>query len=219
LFGDLRVGAVSAAATREGDIMAPPKLVRTLALVGCASLLSLTACAGASMERVDPRGDDEVGGTLIDSADVIAATEAASEDLAGVLLASSRNDLVLAFATIKNESIQPFNTALLTDRMRNTLVRRTSPRVKYLAREQIDEILREREGKRTGVYAGKELKSLLGADYLLTGRINSLSKRYEGDRADYFQLNFQLVDAEDSTIVWTDAYEFKKVGDAGVIYQ
>ena len=195
------------------------QLCRPLALAGCLALFALGACSGASMERVDPRGDDDVGGTLIDSADVIAATEAATEDLAKVLLASSRSDLVVAFSTIKNESIQPFNTALLTDRMRNTLVRRTSPRVKYLAREQIDEILREREGKRTGVYAGKEQKALLGADFLLTGRINSLSKRYEGDRADYFQLNFQLVDSEDSTIVWTDSYEFKKVGDAGVIYQ
>ncbi len=204
--------------------MAPLYLVRpyparTLAFALTVSLLALSACAGASMERVDPSADDDVGGTLIDSADVIAATESAAKDLAGVLLASERNDIVVAFATIKNESIQPFNTALLTDRMRNTLVRQTSPRVKYLAREQIDEIIREREGKRTGVYAGKELKALLGADYLLTGRINSLSKRYEGDRSDYFQLNFQLVDAEDSVIVWSDAYEFKKVGDAGVIYQ
>ena len=60
---------------------------------------------------------------------------------------------------------------------------------------------------------------ILGADYLLTGRINSLSKRYEGDRADYFQLGFTLIDAEDATIVWSNQYEFKKVGDAGVIYQ
>lgn len=193
--------------------------VRTLVLVGCVALLTLTGCAGASMERVDPRADDDVGGTLIDSADVIAATEAASEDLSKVLLASSRNDMVIAFATIKNESIQPFNTALLSDRMRDSVFNRTAPRVKFLAREQIDEVLREREGKRTGVFSGKEQKALLGADYLLTGRINSLSKRYEGDRADYFQLNFQLVDAEDSTIAWSKAYEFKKVGDAGVIYQ
>lgn len=199
--------------------MAPHRFTRPLALTGLLSLFALTACAGASMQRVDPRQDDDVGGTLIDSADVIAATEAAAADLKDVLLASPRNDMVVAFATIKNESIQPINTALLTDRMRNSLFRQTAPRVKYLAREQVDEILREREGKRSGVYAGKEQKSLLGADYLLTGRINSLSKRYEGDRADYFQLNFQLVDAEDSTIVWSDAYEFKKVGDAGVIYQ
>ena len=196
-----------------------PYSTKTLATLTLAAVLTLGACAGPSMQRVDPRADDDVGGTLIDSADVIAATEAAADDLSSVLLASSRSNVVVAFATIKNESIQPFNTALMTDRMRNSLVRRTSPRVKYLAREQMDEILREREGKRDGVYSHSGLKSLLGADYLLTGRINSLSKRHEGDRADYFQLNFQLVDAEDSTIVWSDAYEFKKVGDAGVIYQ
>ena len=187
-----------------------------LALV---SALGATGCAGASMERVDPSKDDDLGGTLIDSADVIAATDRAVDDLAQVLLASSRNDLVVAPATIKNESIQPINTAVFTDRMINKLVRRTSPRVKYLAREHLDEVLREREGKRTGVYSDTERKALLGADHLLTGRFTSVSKRFEGDRADYFLLTFTLVDAEDSTIIWTVQYEFKKVGDAGVIYQ
>jgi TolB-like protein len=199
--------------------MSSLQFVRSVTLAGALALLLLPACSGASMERVDPSADDEVGGTLIDSADVIAATESAGDDLAAVLLASKRNDMIVAFSTIKNESIQPFNTALLSDRMRNSLVRKTNSRVTYLAREHIDEILRERQGKREGVYVGKELKGLLGADFILTGRINSLSKRYEGDRADYFQINFQLVDAEDSTIVWSDAYEFKKTGDAGVIYQ
>jgi len=115
--------------------------------------------------------------------------------------------------------LQPINTAIFTDRILNSLVRETSGRVKFLARDHIDAVLREREGKREGVLVGKGLKSLLGADYLLTGRINSLSKRYEGYRSDYFQIGFKLVDAEDSVVVWTMGFEFKKVGDAGVIYQ
>ena len=184
-----------------------------------AAAVALAGCTGTSSHRVDPRMDDGLGGTMIDSADVIAASESAVEDLAPQLLASPKNDVVVAVATIKNESIQPFNTALLTDRMRNSLVRRTSPRVRYLAREHIDDVMREREGKRTGAFAGGVSKALLGADYLIVGRINSLSKRSSGDRADYFQLNFQLIDAESSAIVWSDGYEFKKVGDAGVIYQ
>lgn len=184
-----------------------------------ATALAVAGCAGPSSHRVDPRMDDDLGGTMIDSSDVIAASESAANELATVLLASQQNNMVVAVATIKNESIQPFNTALLTDRMRNSLIRRTSPRVSYLAREHIDDVLIEREGKRTGAYAGKGYKALLGADYLIVGRINSLSKRSEGDRADYFQLNFQLIDAESSVIRWSDGYEFKKVGDAGVIYQ
>lgn len=187
----------------------------TLALAG----LLASGCGGLSSERVDPSADDDLGGTLIDSADVIAATNQAAADLAEVLLRSSRSDLKVAVSPIKNESIQPFNTALLTDRMRNQLVRETSPRVKYLAREHLDAVIDEREGKREGVFSGTDRRQILGADYLLTGRINSLSKRAEGDRADYFQLGFVLVDAEDGSIVWTDQYEFKKTGDAGAIYQ
>jgi len=193
-------------------------LARSLAPLALAAL-ALTACTGASSTRVDPAADDDLGGTLIDSADVIASTDQAAADMAEVLLASSKSEIVVAPATIKNESVQPFNTGMLTTRMITKLVRTTAPRVTYLAREHIDEVLREREGKRSGVYSSKGDKALLGADYLLTGTITSLSKRYEGDRSDYFQLSFVLVDAESSAIVWADEYSFKKVGDAGVIYQ
>ena len=192
---------------------------RTFALAALAAAAALGSGCGASMERIDPSRDDDVGGTFIDSADVIAVTDKAAEDLTKVLLQSPRSDLVLVMSTIKNESLQPINTALLTDRLRDKLVRDTAPRVKYPAREFMDEVLAERSAKREGVFTEKERKALLGADYLLTGRINSLSKRYEGDRADYFQLGFTLIDAEDATIVWTNQYEFKKAGDSGVIYQ
>lgn len=188
-------------------------------LLSCLAAAVLAGCAGPSSQRVDPAVDDDLGGTQVDSADVIAATDSASADLARWLLSAQRNNLVVAPATIKNESIQPFPTSVLSDRMIDSLVKSTSPRVRYLAREHIDAVLTERAAKREGVYAPTPAKSLLGADYLLTGRINSLSKHSAGDRADYFQLGFRLVDAEDGTIAWTDQYEFKKVGDAGVIYQ
>lgn len=200
--------------------MIPNVLRRAAALVLVAAVsATVSGCAGADMERVDPKADDDVGGTFIDSADVIAVTDQAEADLAKILLQSPQSGLVVVMSTIKNESLQPINTALLTDRMRDKLVRDTSPRVKYVAREFMDEVLSERDAKRSGVFTEKERKALLGADFLLTGRILSLSKRYEGDRADYFQLGFTLLDAEDGTIVWSNSYEFKKVGDAGVIYQ
>ena len=192
-----------------------PRILLTLALV--APLLA--ACAGHSSHRVDPSEDDELGGTLIDSADVIASTDRAAAALAQSLLAMTNASIVVAPATIKNESLQPFNTALLTDRLVDRLVGTTSPRVRFLAREQLDAVLREREAKRDGVYSKTEEKALLGADFLLTGRIVSLSKRADGDRADYFQMSFRLIDAESSEIVWADQYSFKKVGDAGVIYK
>jgi PBP1b-binding outer membrane lipoprotein LpoB len=196
--------------------MTTSKLTAVLAL----SLAAFAAgCGGFSMERVNPSADDDVGGTGIDSADVIAATDRAARDLFPALLKSTQNDLVVAPATIKNESIQPFNVGMLTDRMIDHLVRDCGPRVRFLAREHLDEVEREREGKRSGVYSPTEQKALLGAHYLLTGRISSLSKRAEGDRADYFLMSFRLVDAESSAIVWTNQYEFKKVGDAGVQYQ
>lgn len=200
--------------------MFPKSVTRTvLALSLGLAGASAAGCGGPSMERVDPRKDDTVGGTLIDSSDVIEVSDRASVQIAKILLASPRNDLVVHFPTVKNESIQPFNTALLSDRIRERVLADTAPRVKFLAREHMDEIEKEREGKRAGVFSGDERKQLLGANFLLTGRIKSLSKKSEDERADYFQLSFQLVDAEDSSIVWANSWEFKKQGDTGVIYQ
>lgn len=189
------------------------------AVLALALAASAAGCAGHEMRRVNPSADDDVGGTMIDSADVIAATDRASAELATALLQLQDNDLVVAPATIKNESIQPFPTGMLTDRMVDDLVRRCGARVRFVAREHLDEVLKEREAKRSGVFTKTEEKTPLGAQYLLTGRITSLSKRADGDRADYFVLSFRLVDAEDSHVAWTNQYEFKKVGDAGVIYQ
>jgi len=176
-------------------------------------------CGGYSSKRVNPSADDDVGGTGIDSADVIAFTDKAAPALAQALLASPKNDIVVAFPPIKNETVQPMNTAIFSDRLRGALVKQCGARVRFLAREQMDEIMKEREAKEKGVYSKTESKALLGADFLLTGRFTSLSKRAGGDRADYFLLSLDLVDAADSHVAWTDSYQFKKVGDAGVIYQ
>lgn len=194
-------------------------LAYTLRPIALVLVLGAAACGGKSSTRVDPSQDDNLGGTMIDSSDVIASTDKAVDDLSRVLLASTRTEITVAPSTIKNESGQPINTAILTDRMIDKLVAATAPRVRYLAREQLDAVVKEREAKREGVFSKTEEKQLLGADFLLTGRITSLSKRSEGDRADYFQLSFRLVDAESSAIIWSKGYEFKKVGDAGVIYK
>lgn len=200
--------------------MFPKSVTRTfLVLAVAAAAAGASGCAGHSMRRVDPSKDDTLGGTGIDSADIVQITDRASAELAQQLLASPRNDIVVHFPTIKNESRQPLNTALLSDRIRERVFTACAPRVKFLVREQLDEIEKEREGKRAGVFSGSERKQLLGANYLLTGRIKGMSKRADGDQADYFQLSFQLVDAESSEMVWTKGYEFKKVGDSGVIYQ
>jgi len=197
--------------------MTSTKFTAVLAL--CVAASAFAGCAGHSMKRVNPSADDDIGGTLIDSADVIAFTDQAAPKLANALLASPKNDIVVAFPTIKNETIQPLNTAIFSDRLRTDLVQACGPRVKFVAREHMDEVLKEREAKEKGVYSPTEKKTPLGADYFLTGRFTSLSKRADGDRADYFVLTLDLVDASDDHIAWTDRHEFKKVGDAGVQYQ
>ena len=41
--------------------MSSLQFARSLTLAGALALLALPACSGASMERVDPSADDEVG--------------------------------------------------------------------------------------------------------------------------------------------------------------
>jgi len=60
-----------------------------------------------------------------------------------------------------------------------------------------------------------------GADYRLTGRINTLDRvePSTGERARYTQIVFEMIDLQKGYLVWSGIYEFQKSGQDDVIYQ
>ena len=189
----------------------------TLALVALA--VAATACSSPKSKRVDPDIDDEMGGTGIDSADIRAISDWMSRSLVERLPSGGASKPVVVLKEVTNNTRFIIDKDLFIQKMRTQLIRDSGDKIDFLAREDMDAILAERAAKREGKVGQTEEKGLLGAEYFLTGTLSGLSKSSGGDRSDYINAAFRLVDAESSRIVWEDSKDFKKVGEAGVLYK
>ena len=57
------------------------------------------------------------------------------------------------------------------------------------------------------------------ANYIISGEISGMHQRVQGVSTDYLLINIQLTDPESNMIIWEDAYEVKRMSQAGIVYQ
>lgn len=191
--------------------------------VACLFALALAGCATPDTSHtrtILPDQDDNIGGTGIESTDVrtVARTMAAAL-LEMPQISQAAQAPTIALLPVKNSTRFVFNKDILTKKIRIELNEQARGKIRFLARERLDEVIDERNAKRDKFFEGKTGGSLLGADYYLTGELMGLSKAHEGDRSDYIIMSFQLIDTETTEILWENDYEVKRVGEAGVVYQ
>lgn len=188
------------------------------------SALCLASCA-PSHNRVDLDIYDEVGGGGTESQDVRTMSDKMSRDLlATAPLFSGAGRPTLHILGLENKGSKPINKDLVLEKIRTRLVRHGGRRVRVrvLNRDSatLAEIQAERKAKRDGAVQGSQKKALLGSDFVLTGTVNTISKRgINRMSSDYWVYTFVLVDLESSEQVWANEYEFKWVGDKPAIYR
>jgi PBP1b-binding outer membrane lipoprotein LpoB len=187
-----------------------------LALVGCSS----------PVQRVDPDKDDQIGGTGLDSADVRAMSDQMARSLLGCEEIFKQGTPRVFVKGIRNDTRFFVDPGLLVQSIRGRLMESASGRIRFLAREDLDAVLAEREAKRSGAVAvttdaagEPRLREVSGADYILTGTLSGISKTTGADASDYLVASFRLVDSETADLVWAGSYEVKKVGEEGVVYR
>jgi len=185
--------------------------------------LLLSSCAAHSISRtknVLPDENDGLGGTGLESVDIRTVGRKMAESMIGIPEIARADGLPrIALLPVKNSTRFVINKDIFTKKIRIELNKNAGGQVRFLARERIEDIIKEREAKREGLFTSSKEADMLGVDFYLTGEISGLSKAIKGHRSDYFLLSFQLIDTETSDIIWEDAYEVKKVGITGVAYQ
>lgn len=167
-----------------------------------------------------PDSDDGLGGTGIEAIDIrtVARKMAVSIlDIPEIMNASGMPRIALL--PVENSTRFIINKDIFTKKIRIELNKNATGKVRFLARARIEDIMKEREAKREGLFTASKDSNLLGVDFYLTGELTGLSKATRGHRSDYILMAFQLIDAETSDIIWEDAYEIKRVGITGVVYQ
>jgi penicillin-binding protein activator len=195
-----------------------------ISLIITAVLVALfTSCATITSQNkggvIDTSAEDNLGGTGTSSGDIKSIAERMSRSIMSVNWPREGVKASIAVLPVENQTRFLVDPKLLQNKLVKDMVNFAQGRVIFLARDNEQEVLKERAKKRSGHYEQGTQGHLAGADYLLKGEMRSLSKSSREGVSDYIVYSFQLIDAETSTILWMDDYETKKVGSVGVVYQ
>jgi len=192
-----------------------------LALVFLTFMLSSCSTAPISHSTVVlPDNDDNLGGTGIESTDIMTVGRKMAISILEVPeIMNAQGTPRIALLPVKNNTRFIINKDIFTQKIRIELNKNAAGKVRFLARDRIEDILKEREAKRKNLVTASKEGDLLGVDFYLTGELTGLSKAMNSGRSDYILMAFQMIDAETSDIIWEDSYEIKRVGEPGAVYQ
>lgn len=184
--------------------------------VGCAT----SGVYSSRTKILLPDEDDRLGGTGIESTDIRTVARKMAESMLDIPeLARAEGVPRIALLPVKNSTRFIIDKDIFTKKIRIELNKNANGKVRFLARDRIKDIMKERERKREGLVTASKEADMLGVDFYLTGELTGLSKGRRGHRSDYILMSFQLIDTETSDIIWEDAHEIKKEGITGVAYQ
>lgn len=184
-------------------------------------LALLAGCATTETKRLAPDelSDIELG-TGLTSQDFRSIAQRIARSL--VTLPQIQNASVppkVAFATVKNNSYDYIDGDSFIRKMRTELIKHAEGRIIFLDRDIVGQVEAENRDKSRGRRTTGGEETPLGADFFLTGDIDSIERATGPGRTGYTRYSFRLTNAADSSIVWEDEYEIKKHSTAGVMYR
>lgn len=205
----------------------PTALCLTLAaasalLSGCASYgVRNPSGVGVTEMRADERGF--VAGTGIESQDIVTvADRMAREILATPEIANAKGVPRIVLLPVKNETRFPINKDIFLEKIMALLNEKSSGKVRFLARDRMADLEREREMKQSGLVTSNtdpHVNQFKGADFMLTGKLMGTTTRTSAGTSDYVLYSFTLIDPNTSDIVCQKSHEIKKQGLEDAAYR
>jgi penicillin-binding protein activator len=184
-------------------------------LVGCAS----TGVKNPSGVRVTEMRPDErgfVAGTGVESQDMVAVTDKMARSILSTPeIVNAQGIPRVVLEPVINETRFPINKDIFLTRIRTELNTKARNKVRFLAREQMKALERERDLKQSGLVTSSSDPNVVefkGADFFLTGKLQGMTTKTSSGTSDYVLYSFQLIDARTSDIIWEDSAEIKKQG-------
>lgn len=206
-------------------------VVRSLAIVAATAAAALIAgCAsgvqnpsGVPVTRLNADEQGFVAGTGVESQDLVAVTDKMARSILAtpeILKAQGLPRVVLL--PVENQTRFAFNKDIFLDRIRVQLNSKAQGKVRFLARERMEALEKEREMKRAGQLTSSSdpvVQEFKGADFFLTGKLSGMTTKARAGTSDYILYTFQLIDPRTSDIIWEDSSEIKKQGTEDAAYR
>jgi penicillin-binding protein activator len=203
-------------------ILFPALAASVLLFAGCASTGVRNPSGVPVVElRADERG--RVAGTGVESQDLVAVTDKMARSILSISQVSHAQGVPrVVILPVNNETRFPINREIFLTRIRAQLNEHARGKVSFLARDQMAALERERELKLTGQVTASSDPTVVefrGADYFLTGKLQSITTRTSKGVSDYILYSFQLIDARTTEIIWEGMSEIKKEGLEDAAYR
>ena len=191
-------------------------------LGGCASS-GVKNPSGVHVTEMRPDERGFVAGTGVESQDIVAVTDKMARGLLALEpISTAKSPPYIVLDPVLNETRFPINKDIFLTRMQTQLASRSGGKMRFLARDRLAALLKERDAKRAGQFtadADPNVQEFKGADYFLTGKLQSLTTKTGAGISDYILYTFQLIDARTSVIVWAGDHEIKKQGLEDAAYR
>lgn len=194
------------------------KRIQSIGLLVClfAVVLALGACA-KRVTRMEAGEVIDLSGRWNDTDSRLVADEMIKDSLSfpwieDFRMANNKKPTVIAYG-VKNRTAEHINTQIFMKNIERAFLR--SGRVGVVAsKDQRADIREERADQQVGLTAnpaavGKEL----GADFVLTGVLNSINDRLGGEEVVFYQANLELINVETNEKVWIGEKQIKKFID------
>ncbi|MGA2863401.1 MAG: penicillin-binding protein activator LpoB [Verrucomicrobiota bacterium] len=188
---------------------------------GCASGVKNPSGVPVTEMRADERGF--VAGTGIESQDLVAVTDKMARSILAIpQIANAQGVPRIVLDPVVNETRFPINKEIFLTRIEAQLSSKAQGKVVFLARERMAALEKERQLKLAGqvtASADPRIVEFKGADFFLTGKLQSMTTRTGAGTSDYVLYTFELDDARTSEKVWMDQAEIKKQGLEDAAYR
>ena len=181
-----------------------------------ALLLPLLIACGTKVERMDANTAKDLSGKWNDTDSRTTAETMIADCLDGnwynkALKAKGGNEPVVIVGTVKNNSMEHINTSTFIEEMQRALI--NSGKVEFVASpEERGEVRNERLEQQE--YASEETRKAfgreVGADYMLSGVLDSITDSEGRKAVIYYQINLKLINIETNQIVWNGEQKLKK---------
>lgn len=180
-----------------------------LALVLCAG------CATTQVRRLDANEIKDLSGRWNDTDSRLVAEELIGDSLNRPWLPQSQARLgeppVVIVQAVRNNSMEHINTDTFVEDLQRALI--NSGRVRFVASAEERRSLRDERADQD-LNASDETRKAhgqeAGADFALSGTINSIQDRQGGESVVLYQVNLKLLDLQTNQIVWNGQKKIKK---------
>lgn len=182
--------------------------------MGLLVLPFLFAC-GTKVERLDTHEIKDVSGRWNDTDSQMVAQEMINDCLSSgwynkATLRLGKEPTVIV-GTVTNDSMEHINTNAFVEEMQRALI--NSGKVAFVAsKDERGEVRQERLEQ--DEFASEETRKAfgreVGADYMLSGVLNSIVDSQSKEAVVFYQVNMKLIDIETNQIVWNGQKQIKK---------